>query len=312
MHQISQYDAGGISWKCIKFISIGRVIPSEKTLWELIADPSLIEQMQVTIDTGSSSTERQQLAEIVNQLMLDEKIYAMASLRRYGLPKASPSQKSLDSLSMFSDKLVETIDRELLLPSKFDNKIEFFCNEKGIDWERVRYHKSVIDYCLRILPHPLNCVSNVNRDGDWSVFIADKFSQMQSDGKVPLPPEVDLAVYRERKVEAERRAANLFSDYRDSRDFLSELTQAISAERPEIFQQRFEQNHSVITSNRSYRRSKKPTEKDLLLCRCEFCYQFRTMVRKRGVNPAWHCDDDDCKRLYGNWQRDLSRKSIPI
>ena len=190
--------------------------------------------------------------------------------------------------------------------------ISDFCNEKGIKWELFQYHKSVVDYCLRILPYPLNCVSNVDRDSDWSVFIADKLPQMRSDGKVPLPSDEDLAVYRERKVEAERRAANLFSDYRDSRDFLSELTRAISVERPEIFQQRFEQNHSVVTSNRSYRRSKKSTEKDLLLCRCEFCYQFRTMVRKRGVNPAWHCDDDDCKRLYGNWQRDLSRKSIPI
>ena len=188
--------------------------------------------------------------------------------------------------------------------------ISDFCNEKGIKWELFQYHKSVVDYCFRILPHPLNCVSNVDPDSEWSMFIADKLPQMRSDGKVPLPSDEDLAVYRERKVEAGRRAAHLFSDYRVSSENLSDFTDLINRERPEIFQLHFEQNHSVVTSNRSYRRSKTSTDKDPLLCRCEFCYQFRTIVRKRGANPAWHCHRTKCKKQYENWKNDLNKRSI--
>lgn len=257
-----------------------------------------------------SSIEQTQLTENIDTSQWNNKIHTIFSLRKHGLPQKYVSKESRETIELFSNKVVSTIDWELSNPSLIDKMISDFCDEKGIKWELFQYHKSVVDYCLRILPHSLNCVSNVDRDSEWSMFIADKLPQMRSDGKVPLPSDEDLAVYRERKVEVGRRAASLFSDYSVSRNAIDEFALWISQERPEIFQLRFEQNHSVVTSNRSYRRSKKPTEKDLLMCRCEFCYEFRTMVRKRGVSPAWHCHQTKCKKQYDNWKNDLNKRDI--
>ena len=315
------------NWERIIFDSIGLMVPSDLMLYELIISPtnnplwlfyllrehqqSEIAQVQAIRNAeklDSSIVER--LADNIDTLQWDKKIHTIFSLRKHGLPQKRINRKSRETIKSFSNKVVSTIDWELSNPSLVDRVASDFCNSKGVESELLQYHKSVVDYCMRILPHPLNCVSNVDRDSDWSIFIADKLPQMQSDGKVPIPSDVDLAVYRERKVEAERRTANLFSDYRDSRDILSELTRAISTERPEIFQQRFDRNHSVVTNNRSYRRSKKPTEKNLLLCRCEFCNEYRMMLQKRGVNPAWHCDRLNCKRQYDAWKNGLNRKDI--
>jgi hypothetical protein len=317
------------NWERIVFDSIDLMVPSDLMLRELILSPtnnplwlfyllrehqqSEIAQVQAIRNAekiDDSNMEQIQLAENIDTSQWDNKIQAIFSLRKYGLPQKHVSEKSRETIELFSNKVVSTIDWELSNPSPVDKVISDFCNEKGIEVELLQYHKSVVDYCLRILPHPLNFVSNIDRNSEWSVFIADKLPLMRSDGKVPLPSDVDLAVYRERNVEAERRASSLFSDYRGSRNVINEFVLLVKEERPEIFRERFEINNSTVTSNRSYRRSKKPTEKDLLLCRCEFCYEFRTMVRKRGVSPAWHCHRTKCKKQYDNWKNDLNKRDI--
>jgi hypothetical protein len=318
------------NWDRIIFDSIDLMVPSDLMLRELILSPtsnplwlfyllreyqqSEIAQVQAIRNAeklNDSSMDQAQLVENINTSQWDNKIYTIFALRKYGLPQKHVSKESRETIELFSNKVVSTIDWELSNPSPVDKMISDFCDEKGIKWELFQYHKSVVDYCLRILPHPLNCVSNVDRDSDWSVFIADKLPQMRNDGKVPLPSAVNLVVYRERNVEAERRTANLFSDYRISSEQLSDFADLINRERPEIFQQRFEQNYSVVTNTRNYKRARKPKDKNLLLCRCEFCYQFRTIERKRGLStPAWHCHRTKCKKQYDNWKNDLNQKDI--
>jgi hypothetical protein len=318
------------NWERIIFDSIDLMVPSDLMLRELTLSPtnnplwlfyllrehqqSEIAQVQAIRNAeklDESSMDQTQLTEDINTSKWDNKIQTIFSLRKHGLPQKHVNKESRETIELFSNKVVSTIDWELSNPSLVDKIISDFCGEEGIKWELFQYHKSVVDYCLRILPHPLNCVSNVDRDSEWSMFIADKLPQMRSDEKVPLPSDEDLAVYRERKVEAGRRAASLFSDYSVSRNAIDEFALWISPERPEIFQLRFEQNHSVVSNTRNYKRSIKPKEKDSLLCRCEFCYEFRTIVRKRGLTtPAWHCHRTKCKKQYYNWKNEITQKDI--
>jgi hypothetical protein len=314
------------NWERIIFDSIDLMVPSDLMLSELILSPTdnpmwlmnilreyqppEIEDLESLIKKNPNASE-QQIAQVINTRMWDEKLYAIVSLRLYGLPQESPDLESQVILQGFSNQLVSMIEQELLSPSSIDETIADFCAEKKISWDAIRYHQAVVDYCLQILPHPLNYVPNVDLDSAWSVFISDKFDQMESSEEISKHTNPRLADYHERKVEAERQVASLFSDYRVSRAVLDELTLQLKEERPEIFRERFEINSSTVTSNRSYRRSKKPTEKDLLLCRCEFCYEFRTMVRKRGVNPAWHCDEKRCQQKYDAWKKHLVGKGKP-
>lgn len=313
-------------WERIIFDSTDLMVPSDLMLRELILSPTNnpmwlmnilreyqppeIEQLQSLIQKNPNPSE-QQIAQVINTSMWDKKLYSIVSLRIAGLSQESLNIKSQTILQDFSNQLVSRIEQELLYPSPVDKIIANFCIKKGIDWNAIRYQQAVVDYCRQILPLPLNYVPNIDLDSDLSMFIHVKLDQIRSSEEIPRPTDSKLAAYHDRKVEAERQAAILFSDYSISRDVMDEFARSISAEHPEIFRERFEVDNSTVTSNRSHRRSKKPTEKDLLLCRCEFCYEFRAMVRKRGVNPAWHCHEKRCQQKYDTWKKYLVGKGKP-
>ena len=158
----------------------------------------------------------------------------------------------------------------------------------------------------------MNCVLNIDKDEKLNNFIVNNFSVIKSNGEIPEHLDLDLAMYHRRKEESQRRTATMFGDYRYSRMVLNEFSRQIGISHPDIFKKRFDLNYSTVTSNRSRRRSKGSKQKDLLLCRCEFCYRFRTMERKRGVDPSWHCDRVKCKKQYNAWEQDLRRKGISL
>jgi hypothetical protein len=282
------------SWECMEFPTLNRKVPSELMIGELVIcqhSEFSFKTIQKDLDIGS------------NKLL-----YTMLSLRSYGLRQESIDSKSQAVLRYFNNQLVLMMKNELGR-SKFDEICMTFCERKGIDYEVLQYHEAVVSYCLRILPLPLNYVRNVDNDSALAVFVAGSLSQMKSSGEVPRHPDPKLAAYQSRKAEAERRAANMFIEYRLSKYYLSLFSHALELEHPEVYQERFLMNYSTVTSNRNYRHSKGSRQQDILLCRCEFCYRFRKIERKRGVDPAWHCDRQKCKQHYRHWINHLNTLS---
>jgi hypothetical protein len=316
-------------WERIVFHTIDSMIPSDLMLNELIHSPMQnlswvlnifreyqppeVEKIQSVIDKGILDTKDPRFDELINPSEWDKKLEAIASLRQYESPSRSPDSESLSILQLFSNNFVDLIGKELLKHTPLDDIEMKFCFKYGIDWNIIRYHRAVLDYCFQILPHPMNYVKNTDKDSALSIFQSEQIKHWQKTGGTLRHPDPCLAEYEERKEEAERRIAILFSDYRYSRWQLSDFTHLFVAEHPEIHQERIELNYSTVTSNRSYRRSKKPNEKDLMLCRCEFCYRFRTIELSRGTTtPAWHCHRTKCEKQYTYWKNKLNEKDINL
>ncbi len=319
-------------WGRIEFKTLDLIVPSDRMLLDLIRTPTLdyyficniliqyappnLDRLQAILDRNNPDTLWQEITQEIADSSFDEKLYTMVSLHSHRLtcqPSNAKSQsKSQAVLKKFSNELVLMIESELE-PSKLDEICVIFCAKAGIDYRVVRYHEAVVAYCLRILPLPLNYVRSVDNEGALAIFIAESLPLIKSSGEVPRHPDPKLGAYQSRKVEAERRSAAIFVEYRQSRFFLDQFARLIGLEHPEVYQERLFMNYSTVTNNRNYRRSKGSRQKDLLLCRCEFCYLFSTIERKRGVDPAWHCHRKTCKGEYRDWinhLNTLSKKDI--
>ena len=131
------------NWKRIIFDSIDLRVPSDLMLHELILSstnnpmwlmnilreyqPPEIEQLESLTDRNKYNVSEQQFAGVINTSMWNEKLYAVVSLRLYELPQESLDLESQTILQGFSDRLVSTIEQELLNPSPVDKIAAEFC-----------------------------------------------------------------------------------------------------------------------------------------------------------------------------------------
>jgi hypothetical protein len=298
-----------VNFKRMQFPQIGLELPSDSIIHELINSPR-----KETLWIENTKAEYNSPSNNLGSSALAQKLEVVLSLRDYEIPYRNPLEpKSLSLVSMFNDEVLRLIKEDLTDINPFNVMEASFCTEKSINYQLVQYHKAVIFYCLEMLPHPLNYIKNVDKDNELSIFDAGEFEQRQSNGEFQKPKNPKLLAYEERKVEAGRRARSIFCDYRKSEKQLGYLSHLIITERPEILQARFNKNYDTVTNNRAHQRSKRPKDKDLLLCRCEFCYRFHTIERGRGrVNPAWHCPWQRCGNQYRHWVNGLQKKSISL
>lgn len=117
------------NWERIIFDSIDLMVPSDLMLRELILSPtdnplwlfyllrehqqSEIAQVQAIRNAEKldySSMNKDQLAENIDTSQWDNKIHTIFSLRKHGLPQKHVSKESRETIEIFSNKVLSTID----------------------------------------------------------------------------------------------------------------------------------------------------------------------------------------------------------
>jgi hypothetical protein len=276
-------------------------------------------EMKSMIDENDISKSWRKIAKILETKHFDQDLYIIFSLRSYQKVISATLPEHLQSLLTFveaSNYVVHQIMSEIDNPSPIDIITKDFCKSKGIDYELIQYRESVRKYFDRMLPMPLNFISNIDRSKELNNFFLNQASEYELDpnGEVKFPNDLRQKVYMQRIPRSEKIRRILFSDYYRNISFLYGFWNQLEAEYPELNHERLNQNKlnhegdNIDTQLNIQDRNPVP-ERYSALHQCQFCTMFSKMELKRGQNePAYHCNRPQCKKTYSKWLKLLHRK----
>jgi hypothetical protein len=221
-------------------------------------------------------------------------LYVMLSLQTYRVARSSQLHDEEFSLTLqaISNRAIAKIHDNLTHLSESDLISKKFCAMKSFNYETIQYYESVIKYMWNMLPLPLNCIQNLDRDDSWSNFKHSKFDEQMAFPAQDILPlnkdgstDINLEKYNKRRQESERRMCSLFTNYRNAKKQISQFSILLLEEFPDFVHKWLDRNDITTIHNRSQQRiDKKQRQQSTILSRCEFCYKFWLMERKRGNN----------------------------
>jgi hypothetical protein len=266
--------------------------------------------------TENSETLWKEVVKEVGSGDYDPKLYAYFSLHRYRQELIQEyDRESQTILRETSDRiisrLVEENTNDFLKPTPYIDVLRKFCDEEGINYHELRYVFTLQAYCSLILPHPMNFIRNINHDRSLLPFLTGEIKKYEGFLIENIPQTIHrdekIGEYQMRRNEANKRLHMLFSNLHDpiAKKILG-LTNLITQKYPDFHFHKFNHESDMLTVRNRERRSN--SERSEVLCRCEFCYRFRLQPRSANGDYAWSCDRRECKQLYGNWKKHLSRQ----
>jgi hypothetical protein len=280
-------------------------------------------EIKSMIDESNISKSWKRIAEVLETKHFDEDLYRIFSLRSYQkvIPATLPEHiNSLLTLIEFSNLVARQIMAEIDNPSPIDIITKNFCKSKGINYELIQYHESARKYFDRMLPMPLNFISNIDRNKELNDFFLNQATEDEHDRnrEVIFPDEQRQKVYMQRIARSEKIKRVLFPDYYRSISLLYAFWNQLEIEHPQLNREILNQNKLNQERDRIntqlYSRDNNPVdERYSALHQCQVCTMLSRMELKRGQNePAHHCDRPECKKTYGTWLRLLNRKGYNL
>jgi hypothetical protein len=295
-------------------------LPSQSLLTELFYPPEYNPNFEARLDViyAPMEAEMDKSEKLKEADWIANRRLIISSLGKHRRPIIEHTQESVDALDNFNCLLLEQIIEQRQERNVMYGMERIYCLEAGFDFDDLQWHKSVIDYCLQILPHPLNYIRNPDKEGPLSLYDRQSPNFYKRGENPPLHSEKKIREFDNRRHEAERLVALHFADYWNSWEWLINFSRGFVQTYPEVLDMRADINDRTVTKNRSNRRSKQWGNKLGVLCRCEFCYQFRIHPLVRGKNSiAWHCHTEEnpskeCLKSYDAWQKELERQGVKL
>jgi hypothetical protein len=233
-----------------------------------------------------------------------EELYEVVSLNAYRRPYICDldNQRILQS---FSNTLAECLTLKLRNPTLLDLEIKNFCVQKNIHFDNYRIPDIAREYCRHILPYPYRPRGNRQAFANYIKPSTPDKEKQEFVAKIQVfeyELRNRLSYYDPSSIEM-----NLFFSHLNeisTIEFNSILNMAnieIATDYERTNKVRFEKprNHSVNFLPLS-------TERNLF--QCPFCYQF-SIKDEPTISHEFpkHCDDSKCKRIHGNWSKQVRR-----
>lgn len=280
-------------------------------------------EMKSMIDEENISKSWKKIAKVLESKHFNEDLYAMFSLRSYQklIPATLPEHiNSLLTFIEFSNCVVHQIMHEIDNPSPIDIITYDFCQKNNIDYELVQYHESVRKYFDRMLPVPLNFISNIEKDKELNSFFLNNASEYEQypNREVIFPDKQRQKVYMQRISRSEKIRRLLFPKYYCTISWLYPFWDRLQIEHPELNreilnQNKLNQERDKINTQLHIQGNNQLDERSSILHQCRVCNLYSMMELKRGQNePSQHCDRPQCKKTYGTWLRLLNRKGYNL
>jgi hypothetical protein len=200
-------------------------------------------------------------------------------------------------------------------PSSADIITKKFCESNGINFQRVQYQESILKYFDRMLPLPLNFISNIEKNVDLNNFFISESQEYEKrlDREVTFPEDIKQRLYMQRIPKSEKIKRILFKDYYNSVSIMYEFWNRLHAECPEISREILTQNKKNLNTQIQSRSNTIINEQLSVHSQCLFCDLFSIMEVGKGHNePSYHCGRTECKQSYGAFRKHLNRNGYDL
>jgi hypothetical protein len=205
-------------------------------------------------------------------------------------------------------------------PSQADILTNNFCQKNGIDYGLVQYQESVRKYFDRMLPMPLNFISNIEKDKELNSFFLDSASEYEQhpNREVIFPDRPKQKAYMQRIPRSEKIRRLLFPSYYRTISWLYPFWDRLQTEHPELNreilnQNKLNQERDKINTQLHIQGNNPLDERGSALHQCQVCNLYSMMELKRGQNePSQHCGRPQCKNTYGTWIKQMNRKGYNL
>jgi hypothetical protein len=296
-------------------------VPNDSILRELMGSPILdkpfiikiLYQYDLTretaikiksiLDRDNLDTFWHEVMEVVNEdknidqtrIKTYEQLYVILSLQTHRIDRQLQSQddKSISIFKEFHNLAVKNIQHDLQNPFPSDLITENFCKEEDADYNFFKYHESITTYFWSMLPQPFSSIPLYEKDSKWNDYTRStlKKKMINPDDKLLWPTDENLARHEEKRKDAERRMCAFFQTYREAKEHVASFSIFRYENCPDFLAKWLDENDKKPSRNLSVqRRLRKEGMIERVLCRCQFCTDYRALPRKAG-KFTWHCEE---------------------
>jgi hypothetical protein len=241
-----------------------------------------------------------------------QSLHAFRLLNYYRSSKPKYFQESLLTIIEYSNCIISALTER-----PYNELLYKFCTENNISYSQYKYHSFVADYCLEMLPYPLRNIISSNDEYNVRNIIEGKFNEVTKYPGVDIAPPNDETTNRllSKNFGSDRSTILRFSEYANSRKFLTKINFEFPDELKKVRKDNFEGYYESVGEKKKQTRSGFSDQHIYLtpyLCQCQFCYRYR-FEPPSGNKIAWHCGDPECKDIkYKAWNKMLLNRGIKL